>query len=238
MPQLSVRASVCQRSATGEIEVHHVVTGRLDCAGEHPAVCAALVLAVASVPRNGLAPETVARLAACLEGAWTASERGALPGIDVAHELSDGHFEVLCGTLSYATAAGRLPVPLPCATVALRAGAAGSFDMHVYGCPRDRRVADAELFLAPFCYTVRAELGARLLAQPLCDAPRAMPRHAPHRSKRVEAKTRHALTLRSLCLHEPALPSALEVLPDGALVCSSAFAGRDLSVVTCHVPSV
>jgi len=171
-------------------------------------------------------------------GRLDCSERGALPGIDVAHELSDCHFEVLCGTLSYATAAGRLPVSIPCATIALRAGAAGSFHMHVYGCPRDQRVADAELFLAPFWHTVRAELGARLLAQPLCDAQRAMPRHAPHRSKRVEAKTRHALTLRSLCLHELALPSALEVLSDGALVCSSAFAGRDLSVVTCHVPSV
>ena len=196
-------------SPTGQRDVHHTVTGRIDCVpGPNSAVCAALIMAVATVPRSGLSPETVERLAVCLRDfAWTPSAAAAHPGIDATLELTDGHFLVRSGTLSYDAGVGRLPVPVPCATVALQPELPGSFDLHVYGCPRDRRVDDPSLFLAPFCFSRSDALGVRLMQQPLQEAPEAMPRHTSHRSKRLHAKARHAQTLQRLCL-QPDAPSA------------------------------
>jgi len=240
MSELSVRGSVRQCSSAGELDVHHTVTGRIDSLpGPHPAICAALVMAVATVPRNGLSQETVARLAACLcDNEWTPIAPLPRPGVDAILELTDGHFLVRCGTLSYDSGVGRLPVPVPCATVALQPGVPGSFDLHVYGCLRDRRIEDSWLFLAPFCFARSDALGVRSMPQPLLEVPASMPRHASHRSKRLQAKARHAQTLQRLCVHPGAQPSQLQVMSDGALVCSSVFPGRDLVLVTCHVPSV
>jgi len=239
MSELSVRGSVMQCSPTGQLDVHHTVTGRIDYApGPHSTICAALIMAVATVPRNGLSPETVERLAACLrDRTWTPSAPVAHPGVDALLELTDGHFLIRCGTLSYESGAGRLPVPVPCATVALQPDLPGSFDLHVYGCARDRRVDDACLFLAPFCFSRTDALGVRSMQQPLQDVPEAMPRHTSHRCKRQHAKARHAQTLQRLCLLPGAQPSRLEVMPDGALVCTSTFPGRGVALVTCHVPS-
>ena len=240
MSEVSVRATVMQCSPSGQLDVHHTVTGRIDYApGPNSAICAALIMAVATVPRSGLSPETVERLAVCLRDfGWTPSAPVARPGIDATLELTNGHFLVRSGTLSYDAGVGRLAVPVPCATVALQPGLPGSFALHVYGCPRDRRIEDASLFLAPFCFSRSDALGVRLMQQPLLEAPESLPRHTSHRSKRLHAKARHAQTLQRLCLQPGAQPSSLQVMPDGALVCSTSFAGRDLALVTCHVPGV
>jgi len=65
-----------------------------------------------------------------------------------------------------------------------------------------------------------------------------MPRHISHRAKRITAKQHHVRTLQRLYLHDARLLSELEVLPGGCILCSTFFELRNVSVVTCSVPSV
>ena len=231
----SVHATVRETCPLGQPILYKEICGHLNTVSKHHVpLCTAILEAVLSVPLSGISSDTVERARACmLSCAWTPSSGPADKAIDPRHTITDGSMTVLAGTLCYTHGDTRLPVPLPCVTVSH-----GNFYMHVHACPRDSRLPLDALFFEPFSFLYSDKQAVAKLVPVTRSHPTAMARHTSHRSKRIVAKTHHTQTLKRLCLHDDKMLSDLEVLPNGCIMCSTFFQPRQLTLVTCSVPSM
>lgn len=235
---LSVFASVQEASPTGETLLHQHIRGRLACCQTAPDSIATALVA-AAIDASGVSSSMAASVHECLRlDAWVAND-AELPHMDVTHSLVSGRLSVHAGTVSHTHNGARLALALPCAYVVMDHAGEGPavFAMKVHGCIRDHRLGDKALCFAPQAFLCAP---GKVMELPVnrfsSQIPKHMPRHAPHRTKRMQAKQLHVQALKSLCLHADDTHTNLRILDDDTVVCDTVCANS--AVVSYHVLTV